>query len=218
LIFAGANYKASNSNFLYLPLFVAVIGGFLGKIRDNVVNFRMPKDQTRRNFLRTAPLAAALSLPLTEQLLFASGTASSGAQATSPEPFQVFTSGKLADAMKTLKTTPGNDSLYASKAPPLTIVMTTEEKKSGKEFEYHEGRDHIFQILDGTTVYELGGTPKDARNTKPGEWFAPTSEGATSITVHKGDMLVIPRGTPHKRSTETSVTFLLISTEGSVKV
>lgn len=177
----------------------------------------MVKDQTRRNFLRTAPLAAAVSLPFAEQLLFASSAASGAGQVATPEPFQVFTSGKLTEAMQALKAKPGNDNLFATKAPPLTIVMTTEEKKSGKEFEYHEGRDHIFQILDGTTVYELGGTPKDARNTKPGEWLAPTSEGATSITLHKGDMLVIPRGTPHKRSTETSVTLLLISAEGSAK-
>jgi mannose-6-phosphate isomerase-like protein (cupin superfamily) len=182
-----------------------------------MVNFRMAKDQTRRNFLRTAPLAAAVGLPLTEQLLFASSAVASGAQTATPEPFQVFTSGKLTDAMTTLKSTPGNDNLFSNKALPFTIVMTTEEKKSGKEFEYHEGRDHIFQILDGTTMYDLGGTPKDAHSPKPGEWLAPTSEGATSLTLHKGDMLVIPRGTPHKRSTEGSVTFTLISIEGVVK-
>src|SRR5580704_8431787 len=177
----------------------------------------MAKDQTRRNFLLTAPLAAAVSLPLTEQFLFASGGASGAAQSTAPEPIQVFTADKLADVMKMLQAKPGNDNLFGSKALPFTIVMTTEEKKSGKEFEYHEGRDHIFQILDGTTVYELGGTPKNARNTKPGEWLAPTSEGATTLTLRKGDMLVIPRGTPHKRSTEARVTFTLISIEGSVK-
>jgi quercetin dioxygenase-like cupin family protein len=180
-----------------------------------MVNFRMAKDQTRRNFLRTVPLAAAIGLPLAEPFLVAAGMG--GAQASAQEPFQVFTSGKLTEVMKTLQAAPGNDNLFASKALPLTIVMTTEQKKSGKEFEYHEGRDHIFQILDGTTEYELGGTPKDARNTKPGEWLAAASEGSTSLTLHKGDMLVIPRGTPHKRSTETSVTFLLISVEGSVK-
>jgi mannose-6-phosphate isomerase-like protein (cupin superfamily) len=177
----------------------------------------MAQDQTRRNFLRTAPLAAAVSLPLAEQFLFASSTPSGGAQAATPEPFQLFTSGKLADAVKTLQAKPGNDNLYAAKAPPTTIVLTVEEKKSGKEFEYHEGRDHIFQILEGSTIYEVGGTPKDARNTKPGEWLAPTSEGATTLTLHKGDMLVIPRGTPHRRNTEGSVTLILISTEGSAK-
>lgn len=179
----------------------------------NMVHFRMAKDQTRRNFLRTASLAAAVSLPLTDKLLFASGQA----QATTPEPFQLFTADKLADAMKTLQAKPGNENLFDSKALPFAIVLTTEEKKGAKEFEYHEGRDHILQILDGTTFYEIGGTPKNARNTKPSEWLAPTSEGATSLTLHKGDMLVIPRGTPHKRSTDGSVTFILISTTGSVK-
>jgi len=31
------------------------------------------------------------------------------------------------------------------------------------------------------------------------------------MLLEKGDMLLIPRGTLHKRSTEDSVTFLLIS-------
>jgi mannose-6-phosphate isomerase-like protein (cupin superfamily) len=177
----------------------------------------MAKDQTRRNFLLTAPLAAAAAFPLAEKSLFASSISAGGAQAATPEPFKLFPADKLADAIKMLQAKPGNDNLVSSKALPLTIVLTTEEKKSAKEFEYHEGRDHIFQILEGATLYEMGGTPKNARSTKPGEWLAPASEGATSLTLHKGDMLVIPRGTPHKRSTESSVTFLLISTEGSVK-
>jgi mannose-6-phosphate isomerase-like protein (cupin superfamily) len=172
----------------------------------------MVNDRTRRNFLRTAPLAAAVSLSLTEKLALAA----EGGGAAAPEPFQIFTAEKLAAAMKALEAKPGNDNLYESKALPLTVVMTTEEKKSGKEFEWHEGRDHVFLILDGTTKYELGGTPKDAHMTKPGEWLAPTSDGATSTTLKKGDMLVVPRGTPHKRSTEGRVTFTLISTTGTV--
>jgi mannose-6-phosphate isomerase-like protein (cupin superfamily) len=174
----------------------------------------MVNNRTRRNFLQTAPLAAAVTLSLTEKLALAvDGGQSAGSAA--PQPFQVFTAEKLADAMKSLQAKPGNDSLYEPKALPLTIVMTTEEKKSQKEFEYHEGRDHIFLILDGATKYELGGTPKDARKTKPGEWLAPASEGATLLTLKKGDMLVIPRGTPHRRSTDGSVTLTLISTTGT---
>ena len=100
-------------------------------------------------------------------------------------------------------------------ALPFSVTITTEAKKIASEFEYHEGRDHIFLILDGATKYELGGTPKNGHKTKPGEWLAPESEGAMSVTLKKGDMLVIPRGTPHKRSTAESVTFYLISTTGS---
>jgi mannose-6-phosphate isomerase-like protein (cupin superfamily) len=173
----------------------------------------MVNNRSRRNFLRTAPLAAAVTLSLTEKLALAADGGQGAAAA--PEPFQVFPAEKLADAVKALREKPGNDNLYESKVLPLTIMLTTEEKKSAKEFEYHEGRDHIFLIVEGATKYELGGTPKDARKTKPGEWLAPVSEGATSLTLKKGDMLVIPRGTPHRRSTENNVTFTLISTTGT---
>jgi mannose-6-phosphate isomerase-like protein (cupin superfamily) len=173
----------------------------------------MVNNRSRRNFLRTAPLAAAATLSLTEKLALAADGGQGAAAA--PEPFQVFSAEKLADAMKALREKPGNDNLYESKTLPLTIVLTTEEKKRAKEFEYHEGRDHIFLIVDGATKYELGGTPQGAHKTKPGEWLAPASEGATSVALKKGDMLVIPRGTPHRRSTEGSVTFTLISTTGT---
>ena len=74
-----------------------------------------------------------------------------------------------------------------------------------------------FLILEGATKYELGGAPQGAHKTKPGEWLAPASAGATTLALKKGDMLVIPRGTPHKRSTEGSVTLILISIEGQAK-
>jgi len=176
------------------------------------LDFRMAKDQSRRNFLRTAPLAAA-SLPLVDKLAFGE----SAGQGSTPEPFQLLPAEKLVDATRTLMAKPGNDNLFTSKTLPFSIVMTVEEKKSGAEFEYHEGRDHIFHIVEGSTSYQLGGTPKNPRNTKPGEWLAPTSEGATTVTLHKGDVLIIPRGTPHKRSTETSVTFTLTSIESPLK-
>ena len=170
----------------------------------------MSKDQSRRSFLLSAPLVA-VGLPLAEQTLIA--------QAAAPTPvhFQLLTADKLAGEIQKVQSKPGNDNLFEPGALPLTVVLTTEEKKAAKEFEYHEGRDHIFQILEGTTVYELGGTPQSPRNTKPGEWLAPASQGAATVTLHKGDMLLIPRGTPHKRSTATSVTFILISAEGAAK-
>ncbi len=173
----------------------------------------MAKDQTRRSFLRSAPLAAAaaVSLPLADKAIFAEAAA----QTATPEKFHLLKTEKLADAIKHLQAKPGNDNLFEPGPLPLTVVLTVEEKKAAKEFEYHEGRDHIFQIIEGTTIYELGGTPQNPRNTKPGEWLAPASQGASSVTLHKGDMLFVPRGTPHKRSTETSVTFILISTTGN---
>ena len=62
-------------------------------------------------------------------------------------------------------------------------------------------------------MYEVGGKPKGGHSTRPGEWLAPESEGAASYRLKKGDMLFIPRGTPHKRSTAGTVTFTLISAQ-----
>ncbi len=166
----------------------------------------MTKEQSRRHFLRSAPLAAAgLAVPTMN-----------GAAEIVKQPFKLIPASQLADALSALQKKPGNYTAYENAAMPFTAVLTIEEKHAAPQFEWHEGRDHLLQVIDGTTVYELGGTPHNARNTKPSEWLAPTSEGATTMTLHKGDWLVIPRGTPHKRTTETSVTFYLISTTGAL--
>ncbi len=174
----------------------------------------MLKDQTRRNFLRTAPIAAA-SLTLAHSLMASAETREGEGGGVPPAvPFQVFTAETLKADAKALEAAPGNNNLVTSKELNFAIVMTVEKAKSAKEFEWHEGRDHIIQVIDGETVYEVGGSPVNGRSTKPGEWLAPSSEGATKLTLKKGDMLTIPRGTPHKRSTAGSVTFYLISPSG----
>ncbi len=167
----------------------------------------MLKDTSRRHFLRSAPLAAAagLALPATE-------VSAQPAQ----QPFKLIPAVQLADALSALQQKPGNYNVYDAPTMPFTAVLTIEEKHAATQFEWHEGRDHLLQIVDGTTLYELGGTPRGGHNTKPGEWLAPASDGATTMTLHKGDWLIIPRGTPHKRTTAGSVTFYLISTTGSV--
>jgi quercetin dioxygenase-like cupin family protein len=177
----------------------------------------MANNSSRRNFLRTAPVAAAASIALTDKLLFAA-QAPAPAPGAAATPFQVFTAQQLADDAKALAAKGGNNNLVAAASAGFTcaIVMTTEIAKSATDFEQHEGRDHILQIIDGSTLYEVGGTLKNARTTRPGEQLAPAADGATKVTLNKGDMLTIPRGTPHRRSTTGSVTFYLLSPSGKM--
>ena len=178
----------------------------------------MAKKTSRRTFLRTAPVAAVAGLTLTDRLMFAAQAGPGSDVNAAAVPFQFFPAKTLDADAKTLQGKPGNNNLFDAKALPLQIVMTTEAHKSGTEWEWHEGRDHIVQVIDGTTLYEVGGKPTAGHiNRGPGEWLSPTAEGTKSILMGKGDMLVIPRGTLHKRSTEDSVTFILISTPGVVK-
>jgi mannose-6-phosphate isomerase-like protein (cupin superfamily) len=186
----------------------------------------MAKNTSRRTFLRTVPAAAAAAVALpsvTENLLAQSAAPAAGGPpgadvAAAALPFQLFTAKTLEADAAALVAKPGNNNLVDQKPGlPCAIVMTTETHHSATDFEWHEGRDHIFQVVDGSTVYEVGGIPKNGRNTKPGEWLATTSDGSKSITLSKGDMLVLPRGTPHRRSTEGTVTFILISPYGTMK-
>jgi len=168
---------------------------------------------SRRDFLLTASVAAAAGLALTDTRLFAAPAEGQGAPAA--VGVQLFTAETLDDEIKAMHAAPANNTIV--NGDNFVVILTVETAKSAKEFEYHDGRDHVLYILDGTTVYEIGGTPKGAHGTKPGEWLAPESDGAVTYKLKKGDMLVIPRGTPHKRTNEGSVTLLLVSPMGSAK-
>jgi quercetin dioxygenase-like cupin family protein len=173
---------------------------------------------SRRSFLRTAPVAAVAGLTLTDALqALAQGNAGADVAAASAG-YQYFPAKELDADAKALTVAPGNKNLFDTKTLPVNVVMTCEQHKSAKEFEWHEGRDHIVQVLEGSTLYEVGGKPTAGHvNRGPGEWLSPTAEGTKSVLMGKGDMLVIPRGTLHKRSTEDSVVFILISTPGVMK-
>lgn len=179
----------------------------------------MPTSRSRRDFLRTASLAAAAGAVFADATESPGQTPEHGAEVNAAASgFQFFPAKTLDADAKELTAKPGNSTLFDSKTLPLQVVMTCEVAKSAKEFEWHEGRDHLVQIVEGSTLYEVGGKPTAGHvNKGPGEWLTPTASGTRSILMGKGDMLVIPRGTLHKRSTEDSVVFLLISTPGVVK-
>ncbi len=161
----------------------------------------------RRGFLCALPVAAAgISL----------GGSLAGAQSTpavSQNSYQLFTAGAMQADVKALQASPGTNNLVTGRN--FSVALTVESGKSAKEFEWHEGRDHILQILSGSTIVEVGGTPAGAYRTGPGEWNAVTSPGSTALTLNQGDMLTIPRNTPHRRSTSGTVTLILISPQGT---
>jgi mannose-6-phosphate isomerase-like protein (cupin superfamily) len=171
----------------------------------------MANKQTRRNFLLTAPIAAAAVSPFADTMLRASVAGSSMGQTADANGIEVFTAAKMVSEVKSVSINHETKNLLTS--PGTLMILTQETKKAAKEFEWHANRDHVFQILDGETKYELGGTPKGAHQTKPGEWLAPESDGAKTVILKKGDYLFVPRMTPHKRITEESVSLLLISSQ-----
>ena len=169
-----------------------------------------PTNPGRRSFLVTAPAAAAAGLALVDASFATHPGLAQGMAAAMT--VQKFSAADLEGIRSAQAAAPGSKNLVSGKS--LIVALTTETAKTAPEFEMHEGRDHVFQILEGTTTVEVGGTLDGKHSTGPGEWLAPKSTGAEAYTLSKGDMLVIPRNTPHKRSTAGTVTFLLISSQG----
>ena len=174
------------------------------------------KNLSRRKFLGTAPVAAAAGLTLANTTMLSGFAAGLEAMPALPAGVQLFTAQTIQDEIKVLEARPGSSNLVDGKTTPFVVLLQVEKATSAKEFEWHEGRDHIIQIIDGSTLYEVGGTPTGAHVMGPGEWHATGSVGSKSLILGKGDILVIPRGTLHKRSTEDSVTFYLISPYGKM--
>ena len=161
--------------------------------------------ESRRTFLRMVPLAAAAFAPVSLPL---SGQAPDGeAHAT----FQVFPKQTLDGMVTGLQASPAAKDIVPGKGTALSMTVSAEAGKIAKEFEMHEHKDHVFQVLEGSTTYQIGGALKGGRQTKPGEWLAPEADGFSTIMLNKGDLLSIPRGTPHRRMTEGKVSLLLIT-------
>jgi hypothetical protein len=56
-------------------------------------------------------------------------------------------------------------------------------------------------VLEGSAALTLGGRLDSPREVEPGEWRSPRIVGGQSFEIKKGDLVVVPRGTPHQRST-----------------
>lgn len=176
----------------------------------------MPKTHTRRRVLHmVSATAAALGLTPTPHVL----VANAGVQGLSPQSSQLLTADRMKSALMALASKAGkknDDAIFGTRILPFTVALTVETDTIDTQFEYHEDRDHLFQILEGETTVEVDGTPQGGHSEQLGQWHAPTSHGTSVHTLRRGDMLLIPRGAPHRRSTAKSVTFMLISVTSPV--
>jgi mannose-6-phosphate isomerase-like protein (cupin superfamily) len=65
------------------------------------------------------------------------------------------------------------------------------------EPEVHRDETDIFYVMEGSATFVTGGTVTDGRSTGPGQIRGSGIHGGQSHTLSKGDVIVIPKGTPH---------------------
>lgn len=146
-----------------------------------------------------------------KQLIFAAflmavAAASAGAQVRQPSaaagPYIVKSGQQMSDIQKALAKQPGNknEDIVAAAGMQMRVAVFHDEKRENDMIELHDTSDDIYYVLDGTATLMLGGKLDAANEISPGEWRSKTATGGQKVTIKKGDLIVVPRGTPHQRT------------------
>jgi mannose-6-phosphate isomerase-like protein (cupin superfamily) len=117
-------------------------------------------------------------------------------------PFVVMASQSLDDLQKKLQPENKTSELIDSFGMQLRVAVQHEKNKTGAAAELHDASDDVYYVLEGSANLVLGGKLDDPKETEPGEWRSPRIIDGKSFEIKKGDLVVVPRGTPHQRSTE----------------
>ncbi len=76
------------------------------------------------------------------------------------------------------------------------MVHASRREKSGL-VEVHELDTDIIYVLDGTATIVTGGKSLESKQVAPNEFRGTSVDGGETRQLKKGDVLIIPRGTPH---------------------
>ena len=70
-------------------------------------------------------------------------------------------------------------------------------REAAGQAEVHENETDIIYMLQGTATFVTGGTVTGGATTGPGEIRGTGVQGGESRTLAKGDVIIVPKGTPH---------------------
>lgn len=116
-------------------------------------------------------------------------------------PFVVMSAQSLADLERRLRPEAKGEDLMGGPGTQLRVAVQHERNKPAAEAEVHDASDDVYYVLEGTATLTLGGRLETPREAEPGEWRGPRISGGRTVDIRKGDLVVVPRGTPHMRST-----------------
>jgi mannose-6-phosphate isomerase-like protein (cupin superfamily) len=76
-------------------------------------------------------------------------------------------------------------------------LVSGSHRTGGGQVEVHEKETDVIYVVDGEATFVTGGTMVGGKTTKPGQMLGTNIEGGDTHHLSKGDVIVIPAGTPH---------------------
>ncbi|MBS1794422.1 MAG: cupin domain-containing protein [Acidobacteria bacterium] len=135
-------------------------------------------------------------------------------------PYVVKTKQSVADLEKSLHSIDAEiptkdvvsktEDLIGGEGMQLRVAVQYDAKKNAAQAEVHDASDDVFYVLEGSAELTLGGQLDNPKEATPGEWKSDRIVGGQTFTIKKGDLIVVPRGTPHQRINTKGKKFSLI--------
>jgi mannose-6-phosphate isomerase-like protein (cupin superfamily) len=125
-------------------------------------------------------------------------------------PFVVRTKQSVADLEKSLRGENKTEDLTGGAETQLRVAVQHDAKKDSALAESHDESDDVYYVLEGSAQLTLGGRLENPKEQSPGEWRSEKIIGGETFTITKGDLIIVPRGTPHQRVNSKGKTFSLI--------
>ena len=143
-----------------------------------------------------------LSLALTFLAFAVTASAQTRVPSTPSKPFVVKTKQQVSNIYRELEKQDGNKTLdiVPAAGTQMRVAVFHDEKRENDLVEVHDASDDIYYVLEGTATLMLGGKLSDPTEVSPGEWRSKTAAGGQEVRIRKGDVIVVPRGTPHQRT------------------
>jgi len=79
---------------------------------------------------------------------------------------------------------------------PDLLVSGSHREKAG-QVEVHDKETDVIYVVDGEATFVTGGTAVGLKQTKAGQSIGTEVTGGESHHLTKGDVIVVPAGTPH---------------------
>jgi mannose-6-phosphate isomerase-like protein (cupin superfamily) len=116
-------------------------------------------------------------------------------------PFVVLKNQTLTEVQRKLQPENKTEELTGGERVQLRVAIQHEKNKTDAAAELHDASDDVYYVLAGAASLTLGGKLDAPHEIQPGEWRSPHIVGGKSFEVKKGDLIIVPRGTPHQRTT-----------------
>jgi mannose-6-phosphate isomerase-like protein (cupin superfamily) len=127
------------------------------------------------------------------------------------KPYVVKTRQEVSALEKSLHGANKVEDLTGGPGTQLRVAIQHDHYKENADAESHDASDDVYYVLEGEAKLTLGGKLELPREVSPGEWRAKSIVGGKTFIIKKGDLIIVPRGTPHQRfSTKKGKVFSLI--------